>query len=425
MSDSRREIVRAAAVEALGSARFSQAVTRTAIGIVFLAFAVRGLIGWPGEIGALVTLAALAALSLAVKRSDLEWRGLLPLSLLVFLGWSAVSVFWSDYHGASLQGIIYQLIVAFLAVYVALTRDLIQVIRAFGDVLRVILVASLAVEILSGILLDVPIRFLAVAGNLADGGPIQGLLGSRNALGLTALIALITFVVERRSRSIPGPVSGASIAVALVTIYFTRSPVTFGVLVVVVVAAITLAALRRREPVTRRALQFVLTGSVLLTLVVVFVARMQVIAALNAGSEFELRYFLWRRVLGITPLNTIEGFGWIGFWRHSIEPFSGLDAFSTTHETALNGYVDVLLQLGIVGLCSFVAFAGLTLVRAWLLASNKRSVDVLWLALMTIALLLTALAESSILVESGWFTLVICSVKAAQSLSWRLRLPDQ
>ncbi|MBC7519324.1 MAG: O-antigen ligase family protein [Microbacteriaceae bacterium] len=425
MSDARREIVRAVAVQTLGSARFSQAVTRTAIALVFLAFAVRSVMGWPGEIGALITLAGLAALSLAVKRSDLEWRGLLPLSLLVFLGWSAVSVFWSDYRGASVQGITYQLLVTFLAVYVSLTRDLIQVIRAFGDVLRVILLASLSIEVLSGILLNVPIRFLSVAGNIAEGGPIQGLLGSRNALGLTALIALITFIVERRSRSIPNPVSGASIAVALITIYFTRSPVTFGVLVVVVAAAITLAVLRRREPVTRRALQFVLTGSVLLTLVIVFIARMQVIAALNAGSEFELRYFLWRRILGITPLNTIEGFGWIGFWRHPIEPYFGLDAFSTTHETALNGYIDVLLQLGIVGLCSFVAFVGLTLVRAWLLASNKRSVDVLWLALMIIALLLTALAESSILVESGWFTLVICSVKAAQGLSWRLRLPDQ
>lgn len=425
MRPSRRELIRTIAVDALGSARFSQVVAQLAIAAVFLSYATRSLIGWPGEIGALAALACLCGFSLAVKRGNLEWRGLLPLSLLVFLGWSAVSVFWSEYRGASVQGIFYQLLITFLGVYVALTRDLIQIIRAFGDVLRVLLVASLATEILAGILFDAPLRFLQVAGNLADGGPIQGLFGSRNALGLTALIAVITFFVERRSRSIPTALSATSMALALTTIFFTRSPVTFSVLALVAIAAATLQLLRRADPATRRALQFVLSGAVVLSIIIAVIARVQVIAALNAGSEFELRYFLWRRILGITSLKTIEGFGWIGFWRHPIEPFLGLDAFSATHETALNGYLDVLLQLGIVGLCAFIAFTGLTLVRGWILASNKRSVDVLWLALMTIALLLTAVAESSILVEYGWFTMVICSIKAAQELSWRLRLPDQ
>ena len=61
----------------------------------------------------------------------------------------------------------------------------------------------------------------------------------------------------------------------------------------------------------------------------------------------------------------------------------------------------------------------LTFTRSWLLAGRQRSVVIIWPALILLALLFTALAESSILVEYGWLLFVICSVKAARELSWR------
>ena len=88
----------------------------------------------------------------------------------------------------------------------------------------------------------------------------------------------------------------------------------------------------------------------------------------------------------------------------------------------MNAYLDVLFQLGLVGLFSLLALVGLALVRSWLLASNKRSVVYAWPALVLVVLLVTSAAESSILVESGWLTLVICTAKASQGLSWRARL---
>jgi hypothetical protein len=35
------------------------------------------------------------------------------------------------------------------------------------------------------------------------------------------------------------------------------------------------------------------------------------------------------------------------------------------------------------------------------------------------------MAESSLLIESGWLLLVLCSVKAAQGMSWRNALPHR
>ena len=73
---------------------------------------------------------------------------------------------------ATASSVLYQLALAFLAIAIGLTRDIIQVIRAVGDVMRFVLIGSLAVEVLSGALIDRPLRFLGVEGLLAAGGPI-------------------------------------------------------------------------------------------------------------------------------------------------------------------------------------------------------------------------------------------------------------
>ena len=54
----------------------------------------------------------------------------------------------------------------------------------------------------SGILLDMPFRFLGIQGNIAQLGPIQGIFGTRNLLGFVAVIALITFLIEYRTQSV-------------------------------------------------------------------------------------------------------------------------------------------------------------------------------------------------------------------------------
>ena len=45
-----------------------------------------------------------------------------------------------------------------------------------------------------------------------------------------------------------------------------------------------------------------------------------------------------------------------------------------------------------------------------------------WPALILVALLVTSAAESTMLVEFGWLLLLVCSMKAAQGMSWRSAL---
>ncbi|MEB0001326.1 O-antigen ligase family protein [Cryobacterium sp. MDB1-18-2] len=394
----------------------TQATIATAFGSVFL----RGLVGWPGLIGVLGGLVVLAAFSLVARRKQIEWHGLLPISILVFLGWCALSLLWTGYPFATAIGLIYQLAFAFLALYIVLARTMIQIVRATGDVLRVLLATSVALEIVAGLLLDAPIRFLDIQGHLDELGPIQGIFGSRNALGFAALIAGVTFVIELRTRSVRRGVAIVSLIGATACLLLTGSPVIFIVAVFVGLAGLALTWLRNTPQPRRRLLQFALLGVTVVAGVVAFLTRGAIVEALNARSEFGVRATLWREMWRLVGLHPLEGWGWSGLWPGTATPYGWLDFSTRRHyETGLNAFLDVYFQLGLIGFLSFLVLVVLAFWRSWVLASNKRTLIYAWAPLILVVLIVTSLAESTVLVEAGWLLLLICALTAAQGKSWR------
>jgi multidrug efflux pump len=88
--------------------------------------------------------------------------------------------------------------------------------------------------------------------------------------------------------------------------------------------------------------------------------------------------------------------------------------------TLFRGYAnDVYFQVGVIGVLLFAALIGVALVRAWLLATGRRSVVYLWPALMLVTIAVTSFAESFAITEGGWMLLVVCAVKSARDMSWR------
>jgi hypothetical protein len=192
------------------TAALSHVIIATELGSLFL----QQLIGWAGLIGIMTPLILLAALSLMAKQREIEWHGLLPISLLVFVAWAGASVFWSQYQWATFGSLVYFGAVTMLGIYVALVRDTIQIARAFGDILRIALVLSLVLEVVSGLLIDSPIHILFIQGKLQDLGPLQGIFGKRNQFGIVALVALVTFGTELRTKSISRRLGIGSLALA-------------------------------------------------------------------------------------------------------------------------------------------------------------------------------------------------------------------
>ncbi len=232
-------------------------------------------------------------------------------SLLVLVGWCAATLLWTAYQPDAVGGVLYLAASAFLAVYVGVVRDLIQIVRAGGDVLRLVLVSSLALEVLAGLLIDGPIPFLGIRGALERLGPIQGLLGERNALGIVALVAAVTFAVELMTRSVSRGRGVFSLVVALLVASLTRSSVILGTFLVLAVAALAILGLRhlarQARPLANSAVLVLAAG--VAVLVVAF--RSPVLQVLQARPDYLQRVALWREMLRLIDLNTIEGWGFV------------------------------------------------------------------------------------------------------------------
>ncbi|MBX3099069.1 MAG: O-antigen ligase family protein [Salinibacterium sp.] len=371
-------------------------------------------------IGMLAVLVLLMIGMSFVRRSEIRWLAALPVSLVLFVGWTSMSVLWTTYRSATVTGIAYLLAFTIIGVGISLVRDTIQIVRAFGDVFRAVLVVSLALEILSGLLIDMPIGFLGIQGDLNTLGPIQGIMASRNQLGLVALLAVITFGTELRTRSVGRGLGVGSLVLGIAGIALSRSPVISAVLIVVTIAVIALYFLRRLPAERRTIWQLGLLVGALLLALAAWLTRAPLIALFSANNDMTYRLTLWRRVVALIPQNPLEGWGWVGYWRPNIMPFPIFTIPGEREPTsAVNAFLDVWFQLGLVGLVIFVGLVALTFTRSWLLAGRKRSTVFTWPALVLLALIIASLAESSILVEYGWLMFVVCTVKAAQELSWR------
>lgn len=405
--------------EIFGSARFAHVLALCIVGAGFASHTLRALIGWPGFLAIVCGLAVLCGISLIARWSTVEWYGVLPISILVFVGWTAASTIWSDYPAVTAARVLYLILFAFLGVYVALMRDTIQIVRTVGDVLRVLLALSLALEIFAGLLIDSPIPFLNIAGNLETLGPIQGIFGTRNMLGFVALIALLTFAIEWRTRSVQPLRAVLSVVLGVASLVLAGSPTTYIAAIATALATLVLYGLRRVDPARRWLWQLAAIGTALVAILVVWLSRVRIIELLDARDEFDVRLDLWRELSRYLATNPLQGWGWVGVWPE-IPPYTWISlATGRDHATGLNAYVDVHFQVGLIGLFAFLALAGLALVRAWLLASTRRSAIYVWPALVLVVLAVTSLAESLVLGDAGWLLLVACAVKAARDMSWR------
>ena len=332
----------------LGSARVSSVLSTATVGTALCAFALRNTIGGPGLLAILVVLVLLVGASLAAQWGNIGWRALVPISLMVFTLWSWLTIFWSQYQWASLAALSYMLVFTVLGIYIALVRDTIQIVRTFGDVMRFVLVVSIALEILTGLVFDTSFKALAIAGNLGSAEPIQGIFGSRNQLGVIAVIALITFATELRTKSLQRGY-----------------------------------AMRRVPSGRRRYWQFVLIGFVAAGAIISWLSRVAIVASFDASGDLTYRLRVWRQLWDLGEVHRLEGWGWIGAWNADLAPFTAFGNFgSRVPGSAHNAYLDVWFQLGLVGFLIFIGLLGLAFMRSWLLASRRRSVVYAWPALV-------------------------------------------
>src|SRR5699024_10742882 len=103
-----------------------------------------------------------------------------------------------------------------------------------------------------GIIFDTPFVALGIEGLIANGGPIQGLFGSRNLLAFVAVVGLITFTIEWRARAIARHVATYSLILASLLLVLSGSPTAVVLVSALVAAELALAVARRSRRTARR-----------------------------------------------------------------------------------------------------------------------------------------------------------------------------
>ncbi|WP_157071357.1 exopolysaccharide production protein [Curtobacterium ammoniigenes] len=405
--------------------RFSQALATAIVLFAFGQPTVRVLLGAAGTWAILATLVVLAGLSLLGQRYRIEWHGVLPLSLLSFVGYIALSVLWSQYSWVALRGFAATVCFVALGLYLALGRDLVQIIRASGDAFRVLIVVALGLEVLVGLLLNTSFPALGIQGNIGVGGPIQGIGGTRNFMGFVAGMALVTFVVEYLTRSVTIWRACTSTALALIALMLVQSPITGIAMIALAITALALAALRHAQPATRPIVNAVLGAVLLVVIVVGIAARHRILAEIGAADGTATRLSLWAQLRVLTTVYPIQGWGWVGTWPHEqIYPFDTLiDPAGHPFTSGLNAFVDAWMQIGIAGALILAIAAGLAFARAWVTATTYPGVAYVWPAAVLVLLGVTSAAESYLLHGAGLMIFVTVLVVAARRRSWRRHLP--
>ena len=398
-------------------------------------------ITWYGFAVVVVVVSVFSAMLLVRERA--RWRlATLPYPLLGFVVLTTVSIAWSAYPSSSAVGIVATLLTVLSAVAFAVAYSWAEIIRALGLALRVILSISIVFELFVSIVIRRPVLPLWSPYDddgtlpkslywsrdvLFDDGKIQGIVGNSALLGFVALLAVIVFAVQLASGATKRWRTVGWLALALGTVYLTRSAtITLALVAVIAAAAAVLLVRSARTPRARTGYYALIVAAVVGLVVAALTLRETLLSAMGKSSDLTGRSDIWDAVIGLATQRPVFGWGWVSYWTPWGAPLNTL-AFEggVQQYQAHNAWLDVWLQVGIVGLVVFGALVISTAVRAWSFATDRAitrpgtagsfSVESMLPMLVLTALLVQSLAESRLIIEYGLLLLVIVAVKTKRN----------
>lgn len=403
---------------------------------VFGGNAVRYVVGLPAFF-VLASLVAVASIVVFFRMKPERFRWYrMPAPMYWFLALATVSISWSAYRLESVLGVALQLLTTAVGIMLAFVLTWHELLRTLASVMRWLLGLSLLFELWVSLFVREPLmawwmhqpegktlKILFWSRDLLfAGGPIQGLLGNSVLLGFIALLGLILFTIQLRAGLVGKFLGWAWIGIAVATLLLTRSATIWVALVAVIVVLGFAMWARRIDQSKRMPLYLTAAGLAAVAAAVAIFARDAVFGLLGKSGDLTGRAETWEKVWGLVEQRPWFGWGWVSYWPDWVEPFKGLDTKAGIPVmSAHNAWLDVWLQLGIVGLLAFAPIVVLTAQRVWLRAVDQPrrgpgaplpyATSALWPLLVFTALLVQSITESRLLIESGWLLLIVLAVK--------------
>lgn len=397
-----------------------------------------------------------AALACMLSMRPALHRTRVPWSLVGYGALAVVSLAWSAYPSGTAATLLGAALCTILGLTLATCFTWPEVIRVLGRAVTWVLSLSLLFEFVVAAIVRHPVLPNFYGGDSADpplldywsrellfsGGRIQGISGNANLLAVVALLGIIVFGVRLAALGEPKPGTGPQppsdrrwtllvrlgLAIAMFLLSFSTTILLAAVVTGVVLAA---ALLIRRAPTpsarTPIYLGFLAAGVLAGVGAVVF--RAQLLGLLGKSPDLTGRLDIWSTVWQLIVQRPVFGWGFSSPWAPWEPLFTDLVIRRGVQQLqAHNAWIDVWFQLGIVGLVLFAAVVLSMLTRTWFLAVDRPRIDLdtnrpysaLSLApvLIAVSLVVQSVAESRLLIESGWVLLVLLVVKTKQEPAW-------
>lgn len=344
-----------------------------------------------------------------------------PVELTLILALMIGSSFWSFYPSQTVTSFLLEISLVIVALFFVALFTWRQILNIFANTIRAIIFGTLSVELISTLFKLIPtneeensiLRFLQSLGQLEDGRTIDDLLLRNNFMAAWALFGVITFLIEFFISNRHKVLTFLSLGLSILTITLSRSAGIIFASVAVILAAIVLLVAEGKDRDTRHRyyrIAWVAAGSAGF-LILIF--RRAAFEFLGKSPDMTHRSDIWRSVFSLISERPLEGWGFSGVWVPDVQPFSGLVVINgIEYFQAHNTYLDIWLQIGLVGLVLFLVLFTRTFVKTWRLGVHHSNALYLWPILILVAQLVRAITESRLLIQSAMLMLLIFAVKS-------------
>jgi exopolysaccharide production protein ExoQ len=330
---------------------------------------------------------------------------------------AVLSFLWSDLpqltlrRGGALVG------TTLVGVYLATRFDLAVLVRLLAGTLGVAALLSLALS------LGWPSLGLTSAGAYA--GAWRGVFENKNVLGRAMTLAVMAFVLLQTDPSVRRWVALAGAGLAGLLVWLSASKTALVATIVLLLLLRFFRTLRRSAgAATVAAIVFLLLTGV----PAVWIASEAdtVLGAMGRDATLTGRTVLWTFVIESIRQRPWLGYGFSAFWTSSNDASRAIiDAIHWQSPHAHNGFLDLTLQLGAIGLAVFLVGYVIAVLRAIKAIRSAEGVCALWPIVFLTFLFLYNMTESTIVRQGSIFwVLYVATACSSLGRSSATGLPD-
>ena len=388
--------------------------------------------------GAVVALVLVVTVAWVVRAGTVRTVKSFPLPLLAFGGWALLSTAWSQWAPTTLLGVGAFLLAIIIATPLALHLTWDELLVGFSGGLRWVIGLSFVFELFVSLVIrhpilpafitwttwqDASLQLLWSRNLLFVDGKIQGIVGNSSILAGVAAVALIVVAIQIAARRMTRGWGILWIALIVLTLVLTRSAtMTVALGVTGVVLVIILIRRRLTSFVSRLGLYGGTFAILVLGGILILTNWTHVVGIFGKSPDLTGRIEIWQNTIGLAVQRPVVGWGWLGYWAPWIPELKNLNVRNGVAQLhAHNAWIDLWMQVGIIGALLFAALVVVAVVRAYrssvtpvwdATAGADRHLAVTLLPILVLTLLVVqSFTESRLLNEEGLITLVVFAIK--------------